>query len=349
MSVSNLTVVRTRLAIVGGLCAATLAAPTQADNRYFWTRIGITVDQISAAPPEGAPVVGLYGPGNDPEDIELDPETGTLYWICSSTGRLQSGASAGGELPEIIADGLGFTTALKLDTTNGWIYYSDWISDSIRRIDFSGTTIETVVTGVEAMKIFLDIENERMFWTNRAGLIQQSNLDGSSILTLASGDEAWSPEGIVVDTITGYVYWVTSGFNAGLWRIPVGGGEWDSLVLFAPFSRAVDLEIDLDNGHLYWTEAADDVIRRSELSGSDIVEVASGLVNSPVGLAIDYSVTSSTEPIPGDLNEDGVVDTLDFLALLAAWGPCGVECPADLDNDGVVGVLDFLELLANWG
>ncbi|MHC4080327.1 MAG: hypothetical protein ACYS15_15400 [Planctomycetota bacterium] len=46
-----------------------------------------------------------------------------------------------------------------------------------------------------------------------------------------------------------------------------------------------------------------------------------------------------------------MVGVLDFLALLAAWGPCDDQpdpCPEDLDGDGVVGVLDFLILLANW-
>jgi hypothetical protein len=55
--------------------------------------------------------------------------------------------------------------------------------------------------------------------------------------------------------------------------------------------------------------------------------------------------------IPGDINGDGVVDVLDLLALLAAWGPCPVpppECAADINGDGVVDVLDLLELLANW-
>ena len=54
----------------------------------------------------------------------------------------------------------------------------------------------------------------------------------------------------------------------------------------------------------------------------------------------------------GDVDGDGAVGILDFLALLAAWGPCPVppaECPADLDGDGQVGVNDFLILLANWG
>ena len=54
---------------------------------------------------------------------------------------------------------------------------------------------------------------------------------------------------------------------------------------------------------------------------------------------------------PGDLDGDGVVGILDFLALLADWGSCGDcgDCPADLDNDCSVGIVDVLTLLGNWG
>jgi predicted outer membrane repeat protein len=54
---------------------------------------------------------------------------------------------------------------------------------------------------------------------------------------------------------------------------------------------------------------------------------------------------------PGDIDGDGIVGVTDFLALLAAWGPCPGPpdpCYADLDGDGSVGVGDFLILLANW-
>ncbi len=52
---------------------------------------------------------------------------------------------------------------------------------------------------------------------------------------------------------------------------------------------------------------------------------------------------------PGDLNGDGFVNILDFLLLLAAWGPCDTPCDADLDGDGHVGILDFLGLLHLFG
>ena len=51
---------------------------------------------------------------------------------------------------------------------------------------------------------------------------------------------------------------------------------------------------------------------------------------------------------PWDLDGDGTVGIVDFLMLLAAWGPNPGQ-PADFDGDGVVSITDFLELLANWG
>ncbi len=57
--------------------------------------------------------------------------------------------------------------------------------------------------------------------------------------------------------------------------------------------------------------------------------------------------------LPSDLNGDGIVGMVDFLALLAAWGSCSdcgtpQACPADFDGDCSVGILDLLILLGNW-
>ncbi|TDJ58376.1 MAG: hypothetical protein E2O40_01575 [Planctomycetota bacterium] len=57
--------------------------------------------------------------------------------------------------------------------------------------------------------------------------------------------------------------------------------------------------------------------------------------------------------VPSDLDGDGVVGIVDFLALLNAWGSCSdcstpQACPADFDGDCSVGILDLLILLGNW-
>jgi hypothetical protein len=54
------------------------------------------------------------------------------------------------------------------------------------------------------------------------------------------------------------------------------------------------------------------------------------------------------EPCPWDCSDpaDGVVDVVDFLALLAQWGQAGTSCDV---NGGGVDVTDFLEMIGNWG
>ncbi len=58
------------------------------------------------------------------------------------------------------------------------------------------------------------------------------------------------------------------------------------------------------------------------------------------------------EVVPaGDVDWDGVVGVADFLAVLAAWGPCAPErpvCPADFDGSGAVGQDDLTIVLLGW-
>ncbi len=60
----------------------------------------------------------------------------------------------------------------------------------------------------------------------------------------------------------------------------------------------------------------------------------------------DTGVVLRIAPKLGDLDADGIVGILDFLALLSMWGQSNVA--ADLDMNGTVGINDFLLLLANW-
>ncbi|MEE9131236.1 MAG: dockerin type I domain-containing protein, partial [Phycisphaerales bacterium] len=65
----------------------------------------------------------------------------------------------------------------------------------------------------------------------------------------------------------------------------------------------------------------------------------------------DNGIPDDCESTPGDINGDGVVNSLDLLILLVNWGRCENcdDCPADLDGNCTVGASDLLILLVNWG
>ena len=71
------------------------------------------------------------------------------------------------------------------------------------------------------------------------------------------------------------------------------------------------------------------------------------------GQDFEYQYSNSTQTFteigcPGDCDgsNDGLVNILDFLAVLGTWGDVGVPC--DFDGDGV-GITDFLTVLGLWG
>jgi len=49
-----------------------------------------------------------------------------------------------------------------------------------------------------------------------------------------------------------------------------------------------------------------------------------------------------------DANNDGKIDILDFVTLMANWGKTGPNIVGDFNNDGKIDVLDFVMLMAYW-
>jgi hypothetical protein len=125
--------------------------------------------------------------------------------------------------------------------------------------------------------------------------------------------------------------WVTSSFGGDWW---VFMNDGDGTFTFdqerpAPQAASCSLLVDIDN------DADLDLALVDELA--DVVILAK----------------NSSSTVGGDVDGDGTVAIVDFLLLLAAWGPCPEPCPpfcsADFDFDCNVGVNDFLTMLANWG
>ena len=83
-----------------------------------------------------------------------------------------------------------------------------------------------------------------------------------------------------------------------------------------------------------------------------LYEVCYEIRDPKIGSVIDgFCRDDLTVRTQGDLDGDGEVGMIDFLALLELWGPCEscADCPGDFDGDCKVGMTDLLILIANWG
>jgi hypothetical protein len=156
-----------------------------------------------------------------------------------------------------------------------------------------------------------------------------ADMNDDGILDLVVGARA--SQTIVVNTGNGDgTFSVASSFSGDWW---VFANDGDGTFSFdqerlAPQAASCALLVDIDN------DADLDMAAIDELADVVMLEKNSGTT------------------VPGDLDGDGTVGIVDFLQLLAAWGPCPDPCPpfcrGDANFDCDVGIRDFLIMLAHW-
>jgi hypothetical protein len=101
-----------------------------------------------------------------------------------------------------------------------------------------------------------------------------------------------------------------------------------------------------------WEENAVGALRVNDPTGFSDVRVSSSQFCGNNGFDIDGPYVAggaNSVCCPADFDDSAVVDALDFLTLIAAWGTCNGACLPDMNEDGVVDALDFLALIAAWG
>jgi hypothetical protein len=152
---------------------------------------------------------------------------------------------------------------------------------SIERADLDGQNRKTIVPegGTFTPKqLHLAKKNGKLYWCDREGMrVMRANLDGSQIETLVDTSEGdarpgrdarkWCV-GITVDPERGQIYWTQKGpDDAGQGRIfraniemPKGENatnRTDIELLFDGLPEPIDLELDLENRLMYWTDRGD--------------------------------------------------------------------------------------------
>ncbi len=118
--------------------------------------------------------------------------------------------------------------------------------------------------------------------------------------------------------------------------VPAGwsGGWAGDLESFRPGVDWNDVITNVDRVEIWWLHPAFAAIFSAWDVGVDNMSIT----------------TDVTTTCPGDGDGNNMIDTVDFLGLLADWGATDSAYDIAPDGgDGIVDTLDFLELLANWG
>jgi hypothetical protein len=248
-----------------------------------------------------------------------------LFFLEASEGRILSVNPDGSDKKVIVTGSGPIPDGIVVDVEAGHIYWTNMgipnqSDGSIERVDLDGKNRKTIVPkgGTFTPKqLHLDKPHGKLYWSDREGMrVMRSNLDGSQIETLvdtSQGDARPGPDakkwcvGITVDPDRGQMYWTQKGpDNAGAGRIlrakievPKGqtaSNRTDIEVLYDGLPEPIDLELDLKNRVMYWTDRGDPP--RGNTVNRAPMDVASGKRPVPeillthlmegIGIALDF-------------------------------------------------------------
>jgi hypothetical protein len=209
---------------------------------------------------------------------------GRLFVLELSGGRIHSMRPDGSDRTVLVSD-CHLPDGIAIDTGAGHIYWTNMgvpnLNDgSIERADLDGKNRRVIVpqsVTFTPKQMQLDKKNGKLYWCDREGMrVMRSNLDGSEIETLVEAgrgdadrrDQTRWCVGIAIDPVRRQIYWTQKGpdkgnqgrlFRAGI-EIPKGEAaarRSDIEVFFDRLPEPIDLELDLKNRVLYWTDRGD--------------------------------------------------------------------------------------------
>jgi hypothetical protein len=208
-----------------------------------------------------------------------------LFLLDLSGGRVVSLNPDGSDRKVIVTE-CRYPDGIAVDVVAGHIYWTNMgnptVNDgSIERADLDGQNRVTIVAQGSTFtpkQLQLETKSGKLYWCDREGMrLMRANLNGSNMETLVDtshGDPRPGPDptkwcvGVAIDADAGTVYWTQKGpdnagkgriFRAGI-EIPTGqaaSSRADIEVLYDGLPEPIDLELDLNNRVMYWTDRGD--------------------------------------------------------------------------------------------
>jgi hypothetical protein len=251
--------------------------------------------------------------------------TARLFFLSASSGEVFSANPDGSDLKVIVSEGRRLPDGIVVDTGAGHLYWTNMGNPSandgsIERANLDGSNITHIIRPGDTFtpkQLQLDEKDRKLYWCDREGMrVMRANVDGSNIETLVDTSEGDSRPGkdikkwcvgIVLDVEAGKLYWTQKGpDNAGEGRIfranleiPKGqsaANRKDIELLYEGLPEPIDLELDLANRTIYWTDRGDpprgNTVNRAAMdpvqgNGKKEPEIVFDHLMEGIGIALD--------------------------------------------------------------
>ena len=206
------------------------------------------------------------------------------------------------------------------------MYWIDTTAGTLHRL--VGTEVENLVPNVKNVTgLAIDMAGSKLYWSEktgeRTGRIRRANLDGTNVRLVKKLTSV--PYGIALDTVNRKLY-LTNAYGK-VQRLNVDGSNFQPN-LITDLDTPRNLVLDVTGGNVYWTETteASGRIRRANLEGSGVQNVATGLV-PPLSLAVANGKiywTEGTTETAGKLHRANLDGTNSELLETLPLAPTGI-------------------------
>ena len=222
------------------------------------------------------------------QSVSYGQGRGKIYW--TELGKIRRANLDGSAIEDILTE-IPPVPGIALDLRNRKIYWSENFTAKIRRANLDGSNIENIVTGYdlppEGGKMNIRCQDRRCKGT--------AIPKGGAPIELTH-EQLIDPTCLAIDTDASKVYW-GNGHLKIFQRSNFDGSDIEDLTIeeqVLPLINAkihqpiwpLNLELDLEAGKMYWTNADGGKIQRANLDGSNAKDLVTGIRKGP-GLALD--------------------------------------------------------------
>ena len=273
-----------------------------------------------------------------------------------SDGLIERLNSDGKGLKTLVSTGDG-ARGIAVDPVNSKIFWTDINRHVISKAHLNGTNQEDIVTTDISgpFSLDIDVKRKKIYWVDvDLFKIWRANLDGTNQTVLihspcvsSIGNQCFFNGGLAVDSVNKKLYWTTvycsdnscSTVLGDILRSDLEGSNIETVV--AGVGSPDSIQIDPIGKKIYWTDFVIDVVRRSNLDGTQIDDLfVVGKNNNPNSLELDLKNGYIYWDQDGDVPDRSCIKRM----YLNGKHPEDVKC-----GFGIVSDIDIVSLHNDYG